>query len=119
MSEKHKHEDPLKDMPWHIPVVKVQLTDGSTLLRPQKAIQRAQAPVVAKAFGLSSKTLFRLAEAGHITSARVTKSCTFYYPGEIEEFIQKMQREPDYWTPQRCREFGLTRAENRRKEGGK
>ena len=119
MRDKDKHEDALRDMPWHIPAVKVQLADGSTLIRPQKAIQRAQAPAVAKAFGLSTKTLFRLAEAGYITSARVTKSCTFYYPGEIEEFFQKMQREPDHWTPKRCREFGLARAENRRKESGK
>lgn len=114
--------DALKSVPHFIPAVRVQLPDGSTLIRPGKAIQRAQAHIVAKAFGLSTKTLLRLAEAGHIRSARVTPSTTFYYPGEIEDFIQKMEDNPDFWTPKRRREFGMRdtacRRATRKTEGG-
>lgn len=98
-----------KRIPWHIPVLTLHLADGSSLMKPQKAIQRGQAKQVAKAFGISLRTLSLLAEAGHIRAARVGPQLTFYYPGEIDEFFAKMEREPDYWTPQRRREYGLIR----------
>ena len=102
--------DALKKIPWYVPQTTLHLADGSTLVKPGKAIQRGQAKAVAKAFQISLRTLSLLAEAGHIRAARVGPQLTYYYPGEIEEFFQKMEREPDYWTPQRRREYGIIRA---------
>lgn len=105
----HPHDD-LKGVPWYIPTLTLHLADGSTLIKPLKAIQRANAKTVAKYFALSTRTLSRLAEAGEIRSCRLTPQVTYYYPGEIEEFIKKMEENPDHWTPKRRREYGLVRA---------
>lgn len=109
MPTPHQHDD-LKGVPWYIPTITLHLADGSTLIKPCKAIQRAQAKTTAKYFGISTRTLSLLAEAGEIRSSRVSPSLTFYYPGEIEDFIKKMEENPDYWTPQRRRQYGLVRA---------
>jgi hypothetical protein len=103
-------DDPLKDVPWYFPTIKMKLADGTYLLKPGKPIQRAVSTVVAKAFNVSPRTLKRLAESGHIRDAQVTPQLVFYYPGEIEEFFRKMEENPGYWTAQRRREYGLLRA---------
>jgi hypothetical protein len=100
----------LKKIPWFVPQTTLHLADGSTLVKPGKAIQRGQAKHVAKAFDISLRTLSLLAEAGHIRAARVGPQLTYYYPGEIEEFFRKMESEPDYWNAKRRREYGLIRA---------
>lgn len=102
-------KNPLEDAPWFVPVTKVKLADGTYLLKTGKPFQRAQAGVCAKVFNISTKTLMLLGEAGHIRRARVSPMIFLYYPGEIEEFIRRMEEDPDYWTPQRRREYGLIR----------
>ena len=99
----------IKDVPWFIPTLTLHLADGSTLVKPQKAIQRAPAKVVSKIFGISTRTLQLLAESGEIRAARVSPQLIYYYPGEIQEFFIKMEQDPDHWNEKRLREYGLAR----------
>lgn len=91
------------EMQWIIPAVRVQLPDGSTLVRPGKAVQRGTASQVAKWTGLSTKTLGRLADAGLIRRIMATPSHHMYYPGDVEELMQATVDDPDWWTPERKR----------------
>ena len=88
---------PSPDIPWLIPAIKLHLADGSTLVKPCKAVQRGTAEQVSKWCGISTKTLDRLAEAGFIRRSKPTPWLLFYYPGEIEEFIAKTESDPDFW----------------------
>lgn len=118
-------DDPLKKIPWYIPTTTVQFADGSTLVKPGKAIQRGTAKQVARAFGVSTRTLSRLAEAGIIRQARLSPQVTFYYPGEIQAFMDETEANPDHWNEKRLREYGLARAVkrnakmNEKRQGGK
>jgi transposase-like protein len=106
-------DDPLKNIPWYTPVTVLHLADGSTLVKPGKAIQRGTAKKVARAFGVSPRTLSRLAEAGLIRQARLSPQVTLYYPGEIQKLIEETEANPDYWNDKRLREYGLARAVKR------
>lgn len=90
-------------MPWIVPSLVVRLADGSTLVKPGRAVQRGTASQVAKWTGLSTKTLGRLAEAGLITRAKATPTLHYYYPGEVEALMQATADNPDWWTPARKR----------------
>lgn len=85
------------------------LADGSYLLKPKKPVLRASARDTAKATGISAKTLARLAEAGFVRCCRPTERLPMYYPAEVEAFIRVTERDPDYWTPERRRQYGLGR----------
>ena len=89
---------PEPEIPWIIPALRLHLADGSTLVRPCKAVQRGTAVQVAKWTGVSTKTLARLAEAGFIRASKPTPWLLLYYPGEIEEFIVKTEADPDFWS---------------------
>ena len=86
-----------------------QLADGSYLLKPKKPIMRASAKETSRATGLSCKTLARLAEAGFIRCCKPTERLIMYYPAEVEAFIRETEKDPDYWTPERRRQYGLGR----------
>jgi len=90
-----------QDAPWYTPTVRVRLADGSTLLRPGKPVQRANATLTSKWTGVSRKNLRLLAEVGLIRECQVTPKTLLYYPAEIEEFIERTEREPDFWNAAR------------------
>ncbi len=75
------------------------------LLKPQKPVRRGTAKQVSKWTGIPKKCLRRLAQSGFIRESRPTINTIFYYPAEIEDFIQQTEQDPDFWTPQRRREY--------------
>lgn len=89
--------NPIKDAPWFIPTKTIHLPDGSTLIKPGKAIQRAKAADCARMTGVQRKSLASLAECGLIRSFRPTPKGTCYYPGEIMELINRTESDPDFW----------------------
>ena len=91
------HDTPEHSATWFIPVLRLQLADGSTLIKPCKAVARGTAEQVSRWTGISTKTLARLAESGFIRCSKPRPRVLFYYPGEIEEFIAKPEVDPDYW----------------------
>lgn len=94
----HTNDTPEPAATWIIPPLRLHLADGSTLVKPGKAVQRGTAEQVSKWTGISTKTLARLAEAGFIRCAKPTPWLLFYYPGEIEEFVAKTEADPDFWS---------------------
>ena len=105
---------------WYVPHLIVTLADGTFMLRPQKPVQQVVAMRAAKMFSISTRTLARLAESGHIRAAKISPQITLYFPAEIHAFILEMIENPDYWTAKRRREYGMARElKNRKQEGGK
>lgn len=83
---------------WITPHRVMELPDGSILIKRGKPIMRATATITSKLTGVSLKNLRILAEAGFIRCARPTPGSSFYYPAEVEIFIQKTEEDPSYWT---------------------
>lgn len=96
-----------KDTPptWIIPAVTVHLPDGSTLVKPGKAIQRATVSRVAKLTGVERRTLHALADAGLVRRERPSPAQSFFYPGEIEALLSKTSADPGYWDAVRSQAF--------------
>ena len=90
--------DPTPEATWITPHRVMELPDGSILIKRGKPIQRASGTVTSKLTGVSLKTLLNLAEAGFIRVARPTPGSSFYYPAEVEAFIQQTEADPDFWT---------------------
>ena len=86
---------------WYTPTRVMELPDGSVLLKRGKPIQRATASQTAKWTGVSLKNLRILAEAGFIRVAHPTPGSSFYYPEEVEQFIQLTEADPAFWTKAR------------------
>jgi hypothetical protein len=93
-------------VPRYLPLM---LADGSILLKPQKPVLRVPAKKAAKMTHMSVQTLARLADSGFIRCSRPTDKLRLYYPAEIEEFIRRTEEDPDFWTPERRRQYGLAR----------
>jgi hypothetical protein len=87
---------------WIIPAVAVQFPDGSTLIKPGKAIQRAGVARTVKLTGIERRVLHALADVGLITRERPSEHQAFFYPGEIEHFLVKT-RDPAFWETVRKR----------------
>lgn len=103
---------PLPGIPVGVWITRCQvfaLADGSFLLKPKRPVLRAGAKDTSKLTGLSSKTLARLAEAGFIRCCWPTARMPMYYPAEVEAFIRETEKDPDYWTSERRRQYGLGR----------
>lgn len=92
---------------WYIPHVELRLADGTFLVKPQKPVRRATANQVSKWTGLSKKCLKNLAESGYITRSQPNPSTVFYYPGEVQAHIRRTEENPDFWTPERLREYQI------------
>ena len=90
-----------QDAPWYTPTVRVRLADGSTLLRPGKPVQRANATLTSKWTGVSKKNLRLLAEGGWIRECQVRPRTWVCYPAEIAGFIERTEKEPDFWNDAR------------------
>jgi hypothetical protein len=88
----------MQDAPWFIPAKVIQLADGSTLVKPGKAIQRAKAAQVARMTGVHRKTLAALAECGLIRRCYPSPNCAHYYPAEVEEILRRTEADPAFWT---------------------
>lgn len=82
---------------WFIPATTVHLPDGSTLVKPGKAIQRATLKATVKMTGVPRRVLNALAECGLITRERPCLRTAFFYPGEIMDFLRKTAEDPNHW----------------------
>jgi len=85
------------DTTWMIPAKTRKLPDGSTLVMPGKAIQRATAAATIKLTGIPGKVLHNLADCGLIRRSQPSIQKFFFYPGEIEEFLLKTEEDPAFW----------------------
>jgi hypothetical protein len=90
---------------WVIPATAIQLPDGSTLVKPGKAIQRATASRTCKITGVHRLTLTALADCGLITRERPSPGQSFFYPGEVEELLAKTAADPLFWSSVRTQAF--------------
>lgn len=90
---------------WIIPATTVQLPDGSTLVKPGKAVQRATVARTAKITGVHPKTLSALADCGLIRRDRPSPRQSFYYPGEVESLLARTSDDPSFWDTVRTRAF--------------
>lgn len=94
MSPKPKTPEPH----YYIPAKRIQLPDGSTLIKPGKAIQRCKTSEASRMLGIHTKVLHALADCGLITRASPSPGSHFFYPAEVEAFIRQTEADPDYWT---------------------
>ncbi|MEO5715042.1 MAG: hypothetical protein ABIT37_16305 [Luteolibacter sp.] len=90
---------------WIIPPITVLLPDGSTLVKPGKAIQRATGSRTSKLTGVHRQTLTALADCGLITRERPSPGQVFYYPGEVEDLLKKTRDDPSFWNEVRTKAF--------------
>ena len=90
---------------WVIPATAIQLPDGSTLVKPGKAIQRATAARTSKITAVHRLTLAALADCGLITRERPSPGQSFLYPGEVEALLQRTREEPSFWNSVRTKAF--------------
>ena len=90
---------------WIIPCTKIHLPDGCTLLKPGKAIQRANATRTSRLTGVHRKTLSALADCGLIRRDRPSPGLAFFYPAEIESFLAQTAADPGYWTSVKTKAF--------------
>jgi hypothetical protein len=95
----------MTDTTWFIPAKVIQLADGSCLVKPGKAIQRAKAAQCAKLTGVHRKTIAALADCGLIRRSSPSPSGAFYYPAEIEDLIARTEEDPAFWTTIRTRAY--------------
>lgn len=90
---------------WFTPTYELKLPTGETLLKPGRPVMRAPLRKVAKWFGVSTKTLTRLAECGLLRCARPTPRLMQFYPAEVAAFIQRTEDDPEFWTRARKMAF--------------
>lgn len=90
---------------WYIPAKPILLPDGSTLIKPGRAIQRAKASQCARFTGVHRRVLANLAECGYIRRASPSPAGAMYYPAEIEEFIARTEADPAFWNEVRIRAY--------------
>jgi hypothetical protein len=90
---------------WYIPTTTVRLADGSTLIRPGKAVKRARGSLVTKWTGVPRKTLAALAECGLIRRANPSPGAAYYYPAEVEALVARTESDPDFWNEVRTRAY--------------
>ncbi len=90
---------------WIIPATAHHLPDGSTLIKPGKAIQRATAARTSKITGVHRLTLAALAECGLIDRERPSPGQSFFYPGQVEELLRKTREDPAFWNSVRIKAF--------------
>jgi hypothetical protein len=90
---------------WIIPRQALLLADGSTLVKPGKAVQRATVAQTVKITGVSRKTLAALADCGLIRRQRPSPNQSFYFPAEVEELLARTETEPGFWDSVKTRAF--------------
>ena len=88
-----------------IPPLVMKLADGSTLVKPGKAVQRARVADVVRWTGVHRKTLAALAECGLIRRAYPSPGMPHYYPAEVEALIRRTEDEPNFWNAVRTQAY--------------
>lgn len=99
--------DPETPSLWCIPNITVQLADGSTLVKPGKAVLRAGPAQTEKITGISAKQLRDLADEGYIRRGNPTRGKVYYYPAEVHALTDYIERHPDFWTNPKTRKAYL------------
>lgn len=114
-------EPAAEDQLWYTPHRVMELPDGSILIKRGKPVLRATITQTSKWTGVSLKNLRILAEAGFVRCAKPTPGTAFFYPAEVEAFIQRTEADPDFWskvrkdTYLRCARLRDGRPDRRRK----
>lgn len=85
------------DSMWFIPTNIVQLADGTTMVKPGKAVLRASPMFTEKQTGVSMKSLSKLADCGLIRRMNPTPGKIWYYPQEVIALIKRTEEDPDFW----------------------
>ena len=91
--------------PWFTPNRTMLLPDGSTLVKPLKAVQWADSAQVAAWTGVHRKTLSALAECGLIRRRWPSPGKSKYLPAEVMALLERTEMEPDFWSEVRTRAF--------------
>lgn len=95
----------MRDAPWFIPSTVIRLADGSTLVKPGRAVQRARVADVVRWTGVHRKTLSALADCGLIRRALPSPHAPHYYPAEVEALLKRTEEDPEFWNDVRRRAF--------------
>jgi hypothetical protein len=90
---------------YYIPPIIMRLADGTTMIKPGKAVQRARVADVVRWTGVHRKTLSALADCGLIRRAFPSPNMPYYYPAEVEEFIRLTETDPKFWTSVRTKAY--------------
>lgn len=90
---------------WFIPATITRLPDGTTVVRPGKAVQRTTLSLASKITGVHARTLRSLSECGMIRKANPSPGQTLVYPAEIEELLRKTEEDPHFWNAVRTAAF--------------
>lgn len=96
---------PAPQSTWVIPATAVQLPDGSTLIKPGKAVQRATASATSKITGVPQWTLHALADCGLLTREEPSPKRSMFYPGQVEALLKRTAEEPGFWNEVRRKAF--------------
>lgn len=81
--------DPARVAHFVFPARKQKLPDGRWVVVPGEPQMRCRTNDTVRITGIPSKTLHRLADAGIIRRAMVAPNIVFWWPGEIEEVIER------------------------------
>ncbi len=90
---------------WFIPAATVKLPDGSTLVKPGKAVQRASLASTVKLTGVPRRILNALAECGLITREKPSPLTSVFYPGEVHDLLRKTAEDPNFWNEVRTKAY--------------
>jgi hypothetical protein len=90
---------------WFIPAHTVKLPDGSTLVKPGKAIRKASLTATVKLTGVPRRILNALAECGLITREKPSPLTSNFYPGEVQELLRKTAEDPTFWNEVRLKAY--------------
>jgi len=90
---------------WFIPAQTVKLPDGSTLVKPGKAIQRASLTTTIKLTGVPRRILNALAECGLITREKPSPLTSVFYPAEVHDLLRRTAEDPGFWNEVRTKAY--------------
>ena len=97
--------EPTPQSSWFIPAATVKLPDGSTLVKPGKAIQRASLTATVKLTGVPRRILNALAECGLITREKPSPLTSWFYPGEVHDLLRRTAEDPTFWNEVRTKAY--------------
>lgn len=84
---------PANHTTWAFPTRKQKLPDGRWVIMPGEPQNRCRTAEAVKITGLPAKTLHRLADCGVIRRAQLTPNIVIWWPGEIEEVIERISKD--------------------------
>ena len=90
---------------WFIPPTTVKLPDGSTLIKPGKAVQRASLTATIKLTGVPRRNLNALAECGLLTREKPSPLTSVFFPGEVFDLLRRTAEDPSFWNEVRTKAY--------------